>query len=66
MTVEVQKRLCPQNHPCPAVRICSEAAITQKGYAAPEIDNNKCIDCGRCTRFCPKSALVLHSKASVH
>lgn len=65
MSVEVLKNSCPQNHPCPAVRICPTGAITQKGYAAPEIDNKKCIDCGRCTRFCPMSALVLDSKESV-
>ncbi|MGD1823216.1 MAG: 4Fe-4S binding protein [Pleomorphochaeta sp.] len=52
MSIEVDKNRCPQNHPCPVVRVCPTKAIIQKGYAAPYIDKEKCIDCGRCIRFC--------------
>ncbi len=48
---------CPQNHPCPAVRVCPEGAMTQKGFAAPEIDPDKCTKCGRCVKFCPMGAI---------
>jgi len=51
--ITVQKQYCPQNHPCPTLRVCPEGAIKQKGYAAPYIDQEKCIECGRCTRSCP-------------
>ncbi|MCI8944102.1 MAG: 4Fe-4S binding protein [Clostridia bacterium] len=50
---------CPQNHACPAVRICPVGALSQNGFNAPEIDHNKCIKCGKCSNFCPKKALVL-------
>ncbi len=43
---------CPQNHPCPSLRSCPTGAITQKGYGAPQIDEEKCIDCGRCSFAC--------------
>jgi ferredoxin len=53
------KSRCPQNHPCPSVRVCPTGALTQKGFGAPEVDMEKCIKCGKCERFCPMGALVL-------
>ncbi len=58
MNVIVKKERCPQNHPCPSVRVCPVGAIKQEGYAAPIIDMDKCIKCMKCTRFCPMGALV--------
>ena len=52
------KEKCPQNHPCPAVKVCPVGALVQTGYLAPVIDQNKCIKCGKCSNFCPKKALV--------
>jgi ferredoxin len=57
MAVSVDVSRCPQNHPCPALRACPVGALTQKGYAAPEIDAAACIDCGKCVRVCPMGAL---------
>jgi len=50
---------CPQNHKCPAVRICPMGALSQKDFEAPVIDHEKCIKCGKCSDFCPKKALRL-------
>ena len=50
---------CPQNHKCPAVKICPVGALSQKEFEAPTIDYDKCISCGKCSNFCPKKALVL-------
>lgn len=50
---------CPQNHPCPSVRVCPTAALSQKGYSAPVVDLEKCIKCSKCVKFCPKAVLVL-------
>ena len=55
---------CPQNHKCPAVKVCPVGALTQKDFEAPEIDYEKCIRCGKCSNFCPKKALVLHEEES--
>jgi Fe-S-cluster-containing hydrogenase component 2 len=55
----VKKERCPQNHPCPSIRVCPTGALSQVGYQAPEIDQEKCIQCGKCVRFCPRRALVL-------
>lgn len=55
--MNVDKRRCPANHPCPAVRICPTRAISQNGYGLPQIDRAKCVDCGRCIRFCPMGAI---------
>ncbi len=52
MKVTVEPRRCPQNHPCPVVRICPSGAIKQTGYAAPVIDRARCTDCGKCVRYC--------------
>ncbi|HOJ50269.1 MAG TPA: 4Fe-4S binding protein [Spirochaetota bacterium] len=54
--MKVNKNRCPQNHRCPAVRICPVGAIEQKGFGLPII-NNKCIKCGRCISFCPMGAI---------
>jgi ferredoxin len=59
MPVTVINSRCPQNHPCPAVRRCAVGALTQNGFNAPVVDNSKCIDCGKCTSFCPMGALKL-------
>ena len=55
----VKKNRCPQNHPCPSVRVCPAGALKQKGFDAPTVDMGKCIKCGKCVKFCPMRALVL-------
>jgi Fe-S-cluster-containing hydrogenase component 2 len=59
MTLVVKTNRCPQNHPCPSVRVCPVGALLQHGYAAPIVDMDKCIKCGKCTKSCPMRALVL-------
>lgn len=53
MKIVVKKHRCPQNHSCPAVNACPVGAIVQKGYAAPVIDQEKCIKCKKCIYVCP-------------
>lgn len=60
--LEVIKERCPQNHPCPAVRVCPVNALAQESFNAPTVDQDKCIDCGKCVRFCPTGALALKEK----
>ena len=55
----VIKDNCPQNHKCPAVKICAVGALLQDAYNAPTIMQDKCIKCGKCVNFCPKKALLL-------
>ncbi len=62
-TLEVRKNLCPQNHPCPAVRVCPTGALTQKGFAAPEVNSGLCTGCGKCVRKCFPGALRLKDAA---
>ena len=52
MAVQTRPERCPQNHRCPAVRVCPTGAITQERYDAPKVDAAKCIDCGKCQIFC--------------
>ncbi len=53
----INKHRCPANHPCPSIRVCPVGAISQKGNGLPEIDETKCTNCGKCTRFCPMQAI---------
>ena len=55
--VVVIKERCPQNHPCPCIRVCPVGAISQTGFGAPVIDMAKCTKCGKCVRACPMGAL---------
>lgn len=50
---------CPQNHKCPAIKVCPVGALSQKNFEAPKIDYDKCIKCGKCAKFCSMKALVL-------
>lgn len=60
--IKVIKEKCPSNHQCPAIRVCPVGALTQKGFHAPIIDEEKCTKCGKCTKVCPMRALVLVNK----
>lgn len=55
----VKTARCPQNHACPSVRVCPVDALLQQGFAAPQVDLEKCIKCGKCVKSCPMGALVL-------
>lgn len=57
MKLTVDTGRCPQNHSCPAIRVCPADAIKQNGYAAPTIDYDKCIKCKKCVTFCPMGAI---------
>lgn len=57
--LNVKTANCPQNHPCPAVKVCPVGALSQSGHNAPTVNHEKCIRCGKCSNFCPKKALVL-------
>lgn len=58
-SLAVKADLCPQNHPCPSVKVCPVGALSQQGFNAPSVDMDKCIKCGKCVNFCPLRALVL-------
>jgi Fe-S-cluster-containing hydrogenase component 2 len=58
MTLAVKINRCPQNHPCPSVKVCPVGALSQQGFKAPVVDMAKCIKCGKCVKFCPMRALV--------
>ena len=59
MKLYVKVSRCPQNHPCPSVKVCPVGALSQQGFKAPAVDMDKCIKCGKCVKFCPMRALVL-------
>ena len=53
MSVNVEKFRCPSNHKCPSVNVCPTGALVQKGFAAPDVVDKLCTNCGRCIRYCP-------------
>lgn len=57
MQITVNKNLCPQNHRCPSIRVCPVGAIEQSGNGLPTIDQEKCIQCEKCVKFCPMGAI---------
>lgn len=57
MQIIVDEKRCPQNHSCPAIRVCTVGAITQDGFTLPIIDSEKCIQCKKCVKFCPMGAI---------
>ena len=61
MALTVDKVRCPQNHRCPMMKVCPVGAITQDGFGLPQIDADKCIECGKCAKFCPMKAVYKQS-----
>ncbi len=59
MMLKVIDENCPQNHACPALKVCPLGALSQAGYNAPKVNQDKCIQCGACAERCPKGALIL-------
>ena len=57
MSINVLNYRCPQNHPCPSVRICPVSVLSQNGFDSPKVDENKCVYCQKCVNFCPMGAL---------
>lgn len=57
MAIVVDKDRCPQNHPCPSVKVCPVKALSQKEYEAPKVDPASCIECDKCVNYCPMGAI---------
>jgi Fe-S-cluster-containing hydrogenase component 2 len=57
--IRINRNRCPENHPCPSVRVCPVDALKQVRFAAPTADMDKCIKCGKCVRYCPMGAITL-------
>ncbi len=57
MALTVNPRRCPQNHYCPMIRVCPTDAISQNSSGLPIIDEEKCIECGRCVHYCALGAV---------
>lgn len=55
--IGVDRGLCPHDHPCPLIGICPVGAIAQGSDGFPVIDHEVCIECGLCTKNCPKRAM---------
>jgi len=55
--IVIDSSKCPQNHRCPAMAVCPAGAISQDGFSLPEVDQNKCVRCLRCVKFCPMGAI---------
>jgi len=55
--ITIDKLKCPQNHRCPAIKVCPVGAISQEGNELPTIDQEKCLECGACINFCPMGAI---------
>jgi len=55
--ITIDKNKCPQNHRCPSIAVCPVGAISQNGFELPIINQELCVECGKCINFCPKRAI---------
>jgi Fe-S-cluster-containing hydrogenase component 2 len=55
--IKIDPALCPQNHHCPAIKVCPAKAITQQGNGLPAVDPDQCTLCLTCVDFCPMGAI---------
>lgn len=55
--IKVDEKICPQDHKCPAIRVCPVNAITQEGFGLPQVNNDICVECQKCIKFCPLGAI---------
>jgi ferredoxin len=66
MCVKVNECLCPQYHICPAVDACPVGALSQQGFGVPQLDTEKCIDCGLCIRVCTMHVFMETGKMQIY
>jgi len=65
MKLVISANRCPQNHRCPAIHVCPTKAISQKGFfSLPQVDDEKCVVCGKCVRYCPMGAISVVKDSS--
>ena len=50
--IEIQAAACPQNHPCPVIKLCPTEALKQEGFSAPTVDEDARSCCCACTQAC--------------
>lgn len=55
--ITIDKNRCPQNHRCPSVAVCPVGAISQNDFELPLINQELCVECGKCINFCPRKAI---------
>lgn len=55
--IQVDRNICPHDHVFPLIKTCPVGAISQDADGYPVIDYNRCIECGKCVRKCPKKAM---------
>jgi len=55
--ITIDKNRCPQNHRCPSIKVCPVGAISQEGFGLPVVNQELCIECGKCIKFCPMRAI---------
>lgn len=55
--IKIIKSRCPENHPCPSVRVCPVNSLQQVGFDAPIVLEDKCTKCGKCVKYCPMGAI---------
>jgi ferredoxin len=55
--MKVDPKRCPQNHRCPAMKVCPSGAINQNGFELPQIDQDTCTQCMTCVKYCPMGAI---------
>ncbi len=57
--LKVIQEKCPHNHQCRAVKVCPVGALLQNLNEVPKVNYDVCIKCGKCSKLCPKKALIL-------
>ena len=63
----IKPEQCDKSPACPAMRLCPQKAISQKGGGGffgggiSVVDKTKCTGCGVCMRYCPKRAISMQS-----
>lgn len=61
--IVIREEYCSKINKCLAIEFCPVDAISHIPGELPRVDNQKCINCLKCLKFCPAFAQIIEPES---